>query len=94
MVRYDKRRSESVQNDEVNFEQVFTFAGHAHLYERIGSKLWIYQHWSEEELHILELFLQVYGFDEEQALFMDDFLYHFRIFKNMHQYHDMSRYHF
>lgn len=71
-----------MQNQD-SFEQVFSFAGHAALYEQLGSKLWMYRHWDEQDMHTLELFLEVYWFDEEQELLTDDFLYHFRIFKSM-----------
>lgn len=79
-----------MQKDQRYFEQVFTFAGHAALYEKVGNKLWIYQDWDDKDLHTLELFLDVYGFDEKQELLTDDFLYHFRIFKSMSQHQEMS----
>lgn len=79
-----------MQEDKKYFEQIFIFAGHAALYEKLGNKLWMYRHWDQEDLYILEFFLDVYGFDEKQELLTDDFLYHFRIFKSINDNQEMS----
>lgn len=82
------------ENEKHSLEQIFADTGQSQMFEQIGYKIWVSNEWAPEDLNILHLFLQVYWFDEEQALFVDDFFYHFRIFKAMYQFNDMSRYHF
>lgn len=68
---------------EYELEDIFHESGHYHLYQTLKYKLWIAYQWLEDDRSILPDFLNIYDFDIEEELFCQEFLFHYKIFKNI-----------
>lgn len=68
---------------EYELEDIFHESGHYHLYEQLKYKLWIAYQWLEADRNILSEFLNIYDFDHDEELYCKEFLFHYKIFKNI-----------
>ncbi|MFE8701627.1 hypothetical protein ACFYKX_13570 [Cytobacillus sp. FJAT-54145] len=67
----------------------FDACGLGKLGEELGYKLWVNGALKECDEETLELFLESYDFKEGQAMLLHHFLFHFRMFKRVHDHNNL-----
>lgn len=70
-------------NDYVN--EVFDDAGYPDLYDKHQYKFEISGVLDHVDREMLETFLDQYSFEDAEAVYYDEFVYHLRIFKNIYE---------
>ncbi|MDQ0270867.1 hypothetical protein [Cytobacillus purgationiresistens] len=72
-----------IQMTEAQMEAVFEDAGYSILYEKLKYKIWMAYQWSSQDEEILDAFLSAYAFNEDEELRCNEFLFHYKIYKNI-----------
>ncbi len=74
---------EVLQMTESQLEAAFDAVGYSILYEKLKYKIWVAFNWKEDDPDILERFLSAYAFEEDEEIHCNEFLFHYKIYKNI-----------
>lgn len=78
-----------IEVGEQHMEGMFDWAGLSAIYDNHGFKMWLDGFEQKVDTELLDRFSDAYSFEDAEAMYYDEFLYHLRIFRYISKNNDL-----